>query len=115
MLYYAALQRHAPGASEPTVKETSGDTWSRAPTVVGVLEHRCVIRAQKKREPTSPPPLKGTAAISYLWPECVIRAMISRRLSATVALLNTVRSAALNFPSVALTAAAHLSMPSALG
>ena len=53
--------------------------------------------------------------ISYLWPECVIRAMMSRRLSVTVALAKSSRSAGLILPNVALMAVAHLSMPSALG
>src|SRR5258707_11507586 len=72
-------------------------------------------RKQKKREPTSPPPLNATAAISYLWPECVIRAMMSRRLSATVEPANSARSAGLHLLIVVLMAAAHLSMLSALG
>jgi hypothetical protein len=70
---------------------------------------------QKKREPTSPPPLKRTAAISYLWPECVIRARMSRRLSSTVEAANSARSAGLHLLIVALMACAHLSMLSALG
>src|SRR5260370_25681756 len=70
---------------------------------------------QKKREPTSPPPLNATVAISYLWPECVIRAMMSRRLSGTVEPANSARSAGVHLLIVALMAAAHLSMPSALG
>ena len=70
---------------------------------------------KKKREPTSPPPLNRTAAIRYLWPECVIRAMMSRRLSATVAPANSARSAGLHLLIVVLIAVAHLSMPSALG
>jgi hypothetical protein len=53
--------------------------------------------------------------ISYLWPECVIRARKSRRLSATVLPKNSPRSAVLILPTVALMAVAHLSMPSALG
>src|SRR5712691_2329977 len=69
----------------------------------------------KKEGATSHPPLKGTAAISYLWPECVIRAKMSRRLSGTVALANSARSAGLHLLIVALMAVAHLSMPSALG
>ena len=73
------------------------------------------INPKKKREPTSPPLLNRTTAIRYLWPECVIRAMMSRRLSATCAPKKASRSAALHLPSVALTALAHLSMPSALG
>ncbi len=70
---------------------------------------------KKKREPTSPPPLNAIAAISYLWPECVIRAMMSRRLSSTVEPANSARSAGVHLAIVALIAAAHLSMPSALG
>src|SRR5713226_1109433 len=70
---------------------------------------------QKKREPTSPPPLNRTAAIRYLWPECVIRAMMSRRLSGTVLPKNSARSAGLHLLIVVLMAVAHLSMPSALG
>jgi hypothetical protein len=53
--------------------------------------------------------------ISYLWPECVTRNRMSRRLSATVLPKNSARSAALILANVALMAAAHLSMPSALG
>jgi hypothetical protein len=53
--------------------------------------------------------------ISYLWPECVIRAKMSRRLSGTVAPANSARSAGLHFPIVVLMAVAHLSMLSALG
>src|SRR5690349_21516346 len=75
---------------------------------------RSVIQ-QEKRGPASPPPPNRTAAIRYLWPECVIRAMMSRRLSGTVALAYSARSAAVHLPIVALMAAAHLSIPSALG
>jgi hypothetical protein len=53
--------------------------------------------------------------IRYLCPECVIRARMSRRLSATVAPRYSARSAAVHLPIVALMAEAHLSMPSALG
>src|SRR6266446_5308171 len=74
-----------------------------------------VLENKKRGGETSPPPLNGTAAISYLWPECVIRAMMSRRLSSTVEPTNSARSAALHLACVALMAAAHLSMPSALG
>src|SRR5258708_32940021 len=70
---------------------------------------------KKKGDPPPPPPLYATAAISYLWPECVIRAMKSRRLSATVEPANSARSAGLHLLIVVLMAAAHLSMPSALG
>src|SRR3989442_9241351 len=70
---------------------------------------------KKKRGRSSPRALKGTAAISYLWPECVIRAKMSRRLSGTVALANSARSAGLHLLIVVLIAVAHLSMPSALG
>ena len=73
------------------------------------------LTSKKKRGPTSPPPLNRTAAIPYLWPECVIRAMMSRRLSGTCVPKKASRSAALILPSVALIAVAHLSMPSAFG
>jgi hypothetical protein len=79
------------------------------------LGDRSHLWSKKKREPTSPPPLKRTAAISYLWPECVIRARMSRRLSGTVLAKNSARSAGLHLLIVALMACAHLSMPSALG
>jgi hypothetical protein len=78
------------------------------------LSTACTCK-QKKREQTSPPPLNATAAISYLWPECVIRARMSRRLSSTLAPANSARSAGLHLLIVVLMAVAHLSMPSALG
>jgi len=77
--------------------------------------HLLVPENKKRGGKTSPPPLNVTAAISYLWPECVIRARMSRRLSSTVEPANSARSAALHLACVALMAAAHLSMPSALG
>src|ERR1700757_2123236 len=73
------------------------------------------FRQEKKRELTLPPPFIGTAAIGYLWPAWVIRAMKSRRLSVTVEPKNASRSAALILAKFALTAFAHLSTPSALG
>src|SRR5260370_18310686 len=79
------------------------------------LNFQLLVPENKKREPTSPPPLKRTAAISYLWPECVTRKRKSRRLSATEAAANSARSAGLHLTIVALIAAAHLSMASALG
>lgn len=54
----------------------------------------------------------GTA---YLCPEWVIRAMMSLRLSVTVEPKNASRSAWVILAKVAFTAAAHLSMLSALG
>ena len=51
----------------------------------------------------------------YLWPACVMRAMMSRRLSATEEPMYSARSAAVHLLIVALMAAAHLSIPSALG
>jgi hypothetical protein len=65
------------------------------------------------RRSTPRSPLR--TAIGYLWPECVMRAMKSRRLSATVAPANSARSAGLHLPIVVLMAAAHLSIPSASG
>jgi hypothetical protein len=53
--------------------------------------------------------------ISYLWPECVTRKRRSRRLSGTVEARNSARSAGVHLLIVALMAAAHLSMLSALG
>lgn len=41
-------------------------------------------QAIKKGEQTSPPPSKRNRLDRYLWPECVIRATMSRRLSVTV-------------------------------
>src|SRR5260370_42524974 len=104
MLYYVALQRPTAVALAFFELLTFNFELSTARP-----------RKQKKREPTSPPPLKGTAAISYLWPDCVIRARMSRRLSSTVEPANSARSAGLHLLIVVLMAAAHLSMPSALG
>ena len=77
----------------------------------------CISPAAEVRFPVRHRPLSTQIKlrISYLWPACVTRAMISRRLSVTVVFANSSRSAGLIFPSVALMAAAHLSMPSALG
>src|SRR6266850_668805 len=87
------------------------------PAFVTFLRSNLISSFQtKKREPAWPPPLnKRTAAISYLWPEWVIRAMMSRRLSTTVALANSERSDGLHLLIVVLMAVAHLSMLSALG
>ncbi len=104
MLYYAALQR---------------------PTAVALaffelltfnFELQLLVLENKKRGSQLRPLLfVRTPAISYLWPECVIRARKSRRLSATVEPANSARSAGLHLLIVMLMAAAHLSMPSALG
>ena len=71
--------------------------------------------SSKKEGANFAPPLKLTAAIRYLCPECVIRIRMSRRLSATEAPANSARSAALHLLIVALMASAHLSILSALG
>src|SRR6266566_8898435 len=66
--------------------------------------HLFVLENKKRGGETSPPPLNGTATISYLWPECVIRAMMSRRLSSTVEPANSARCAAVHLAFVASTA-----------
>jgi len=77
---------------------------------------RVALRHNSPHQRKSGPPVDTyERGISYLWPECVIRAMMSRRLSATTLPKRASRSAWLILPSVALTAVAHLSMPSALG
>ena len=79
--------------------------------------HSCAVPLQgkEKRELASLPLGNGIAAIRYLWPEWVMRARMSRRLSATVAPAYSARSAGLHLPMVVLMAVAHLSMLSALG
>jgi len=76
---------------------------------------QCSTFLTKKEGATSPPLLKANNATSYLWPECVMRAMMSRRLSGTVAFMYSSRSAGVHLVIVALRAAAHLSMLSAFG
>ncbi len=77
----------------------------------GVLPPNTPLLTNGASSLRSPP----RTAIRYLWPVCVMRARMSRRLSATVAPRYSARSAAVHLPIVALMAAAHLSMPSALG
>jgi len=115
MVNHQFLER--PQASSNSSAPVCPEPHRGAPTAYTELgsAHMSHQPRQKKRGPTSPPPLNPSAATSYLWPECVTRPMMSRRLSATVAPVNSARSAAVHLPIVVLMAAAHLSIPPASG
>src|SRR6266404_1332132 len=101
----------------------SGALTSALLSDLGVSALSILLAARLSAAPDTPLPTNGEASlrsplqtlISYLWPECVMRAMKSRRLSATVALAYSARSAGLHLAIVVLIAAAHLSMLSASG